>query len=61
MEVREKEENWIRILGPEVISSLGFLFASYIPLDIKEANKLEMPIGTDKKSTTMTTKAYSPS
>ena len=80
MEVGEKEENWLRILGPEVISSLGFLFASYIPdfrqilyhlnhqgrssyipLDIKEANKLEMPIGTDKKSTTMTTKAYFPS
>jgi len=31
MEGGEKEENWLRILGPEVISSLRFLFASYIP------------------------------
>ena len=80
MEGGEKEENWLRILGPEVISSLRFLFASYIPalhvdslpsepqgkssyipLHINEANKLEMPIGTDKKSTIMTTKAYFPS
>lgn len=39
MEGGEKEENWLRILGPEEVISLDFLFASYIPLGIKEANK----------------------